>query len=378
MVTYETLGVRRVINASGKMTSLGASVLDPRVTEAMRLASQSNVPIEELQDAASLAIARATGAEAGMMTCGAGAGIALAVAACIAGDDSWRIRQLPLARGIAKREVLLQLGHAVDFGAPITQMIEVGGGLPVLLGAANHTLASELASAIGPNTAAFVYVKSHHAVQRGMLSLAQCIAICRAKSLPVIVDAAAEEDLKAYVAAGADLVCYSGGKAIGGPTCGMVCGRRDLIKACRAQSAGIGRAMKVGKEEIVGFLQALELYTGADQLSRRELERQMVGNLVAGLDGLPGLQASIAADEAGRGIQRAQIKLDEAALGFTALDLVRELERGEPPIFTRNHQANLGILAFDPRPLKTEDVEVIVRRVREAHAKLSGRRVPQE
>src|SRR4029079_11666567 len=105
---------------------------------------------------------------------------------------------------------------------------------------------------------AMVYVQSHHAVQEQMVSLADCLSAAHPHHVPVIVDAAAEEDLRRYVELGADLVTYSGGKAIGGPTVGFVAARGNLIDACELQQRGIARAMKVGKEAIVGLLVALE------------------------------------------------------------------------------------------------------------------------
>jgi len=127
----------------------------------------------------------------------------------------------------------------------IVQLMRMAGGVPHPIGAINSVADAHLTGAMSPDVAAFLYVQSHHSVQKGTLTLARCIEICREFSVPVLVDAAAEEDLTHYVTSGADLVTFSGGKAIGGPTSGIVAGRADLVEACRAQNAGIGRPMKV-------------------------------------------------------------------------------------------------------------------------------------
>src|SRR5579884_1790062 len=140
---YARFGVRTVINASGKMTNLGGSVLSPSVAEAMRQASQQHVDLDELLARAGALVAEATGAEAAWLTTGAAAGIALSVAAVLAGTDPYRVGLLPDASFTPRREVILPAGHIVDFGAPVTQMIRLGGGVPVVVGAVNATSAAQ-------------------------------------------------------------------------------------------------------------------------------------------------------------------------------------------------------------------------------------------
>ena len=135
----------------------------------------------------------------------------------------------------------------------------MGGGKLVEAGYANECSADQLAAAITPRTAAILYIKSHHCVQKSMLNVAQAAAVARSHNLPLIVDAAAEEDLQAYYRAGADLVIYSGAKAIEGPTSGLVIGKTQYVEWVKRQSNGIGRAMKVGKEGILGLTCALSL-----------------------------------------------------------------------------------------------------------------------
>jgi L-seryl-tRNA(Ser) seleniumtransferase/D-glucosaminate-6-phosphate ammonia-lyase len=364
---YAALGVRRVINAGGRLTALGGTTLAPEVAAAMAAAGQTYVRLNELADRAGKIIAEFTGAEAACVTTGAAAGIALMTAACVAGTDPAKIERLPDVEG-DRREVLVQIGHLVSFGAPIAQMIRLGGGRPIAVGWANGVSRTHLEAAISPRTVAFLYVQSHHTVHHGMLALEDCLAICRAHGVPCLVDAAAEEDLRRYVALGVDAVTYSGGKAIGGPTSGFIAGRRDLIAACRAQERGIGRPMKVGKEAIVGLLTAIQAYVARDAATvAAELDRQqrMVAIIRDGLADLPGIRVTELADEAGRAIVRAGIVLDRQAVGATAAELAAFLAASDPPIYVRGHLVAEGTVMIDPRPIDEDDARVIVERVRD-------------
>lgn len=362
MSIYQKYGLKTIINASGKMTALGASAVEAEVAEALAAAARDYVDIEEFWRAAGRVIAQITGAEDGCPTTGAAAGIAIAVAAVLAGTNIRLIEAIPHA-DCPRDEVILQKGHAVNFGASISQMISLSGAKVVEVGQANHVEQGHITTAISEKTAALFYIKSHHAVQKGMQSLESLIEIGREHGIPVIVDAAAEEDLRRYVRLGADLVIYSGGKAVGGPTSGFICGRADLIEACRAQYQGIGRPMKVGKEAIMGLLTALQRYELKEDDSQEQLKRMQW--LIDRLAGLPGVKGSIVQDEAGRAIFRAQLSIDREATGLDAWELIKRLEAGDPAIYTRNHYANLGIINIDPRPLLPGQEEIIVRRIKE-------------
>ena len=259
---FAGLGVPTVINAAGKMTALGGTAQSEAVAEAQAAAAQAHVDLGELRAAAGRRLADLTGAEAATITSGAAAGIATSVAALISGDDPDLVTRLPDSTGLPNR-ILLQVGHDVNFGAPVVQMIRLGGGVPELIGSAKQVTEGDIETALANRTdlAGFVYVQSHHVVLPDRVSLQRCIAVCSNAGVPVVVDAAAEEDLGQYIGLGADLVTYSGGKAIGGPTVGFIAGRAELIAACEAQQRGIARAMKVGKEQIAGLMAELDAST---------------------------------------------------------------------------------------------------------------------
>jgi uncharacterized pyridoxal phosphate-dependent enzyme len=352
----EELGVPRVINASGRMTNLGVNTLSDEVLESMASASRSYVEIDHLQRAVGSAIAELIGAEDTMITTGAAAGIALMVAACITGNNLTRVQSLPDPLG-SPNEILIQAGHQVNFGAEVTQLIRLAGGKPRPIGAVNVVHEVHLTEAFGPNVAAFLFVQSHHAVQKGMLPLKRAVELCQEHNIPILVDAAAEEDLTYFTKCGADLVTFSGGKAIGGPTSGIVAGRANLVEACRAQNAGIGRPMKVGKEALAGLYRAVQAYMQRDNEKAQHHCAAMVDALLASFEKVAKTQRL--EDEAGRGIARAGIVLEPEK----AMELVAFLRDGSPPIYPRKHLLNLGIVAFDPRPLTDKDAEVIMQRV---------------
>ena len=371
---YDRLGVPRVINAAGKLTALGGSVLHDDVIAAMTAAARSHVDLQTLRLAAGREIARLLEAEAACVVAGAAAGIAVAVGAIIAGQDQAAVWRLPLTDG-RPNEVLIQAGQWVNFGAPVEQMVRMAGGTPVAVGWTNNVPPAALVATLGERTSALIYVQSHHAVQKGMLSLETCIALCRERRTPVIVDAAAEEDPFAALRAGADLVIFSGAKAFEGPTTGIIAGRRDLIAACELQHTGIARTMKVGKEDIAGLVVAMDRYVRAwrEGSSVAGERGRIVGRLYEALRSLPHTSVGIVPDEAGRAIERVSLQPDSEALGFTAHDIADALREGSPSIRVRPHQLSLGVVLLDPRGLTDADAVEVIEAVRRLYAERRSR-----
>jgi L-seryl-tRNA(Ser) seleniumtransferase len=288
MTFFERHKVRLVVNALGTSTIVGANVAPPEVIAAASEALAANCEIDELQRAACRAIALATGAEAGCVTSSASSGIAIATAACMTGPDLAKISRLPDTEGLAN-EVLLQQAHDVNFGVPISQMVRLAGARVLRLGTANHCDTFHLRGALSPRTAAVLYVVNGAvSYAADLIPLAQCVAIASASSVPVIVDAAAETDVRPFLQAGASIVISSGHKAMGAPTSGLLCGRKELIRACYLQNWGIGRAMKVGKEGIAGLMAAVERWYGHGPNSETERYDAVAALFAAKLEVQPG------------------------------------------------------------------------------------------
>lgn len=361
MNVFSEMGLREVVNANGKMTILGVSKASETVAEKVKKALQSFVVIEELIDYAGCVIAEKTGAQGGCPTAGAASGIAIACAACIAGTDLCKIEQLPNSCGL-RNEIIIQKGHVVHFGGNIAQMMRLGGAVPIEVGCANKVEAQHVEGAITEKTAALFYTVSHHAVQKGMLSLDTILKIAARKGLPVIVDAAAEEDFTKYIAMGADLVVYSGAKALCGPTSGLICGRTELTEACKKQYRGIGRAMKVSKESMTGLITALREY---EQDGEDPRQLQLSQRICDALSAVKGFQCRVVSDEAGRSIHRAELKIDSAVAKITAETLNERLKARNPAIYLRDHYARLGILLVDTRSLDEGEESLIISAIKE-------------
>ncbi|UQZ82643.1 L-seryl-tRNA(Sec) selenium transferase [Paenibacillus konkukensis] len=353
-------GLKRVINASGRMSILGVSAPTDTVMEAMRQGGQSYVEIADLVDKAGDYVARHVGSEAAVVVNSASSGIALSVAAIVTKGDrrrSVRLHQEP----IEQSEIIMLKGHNVQYGAPVETMVYLGGGKIVEVGYANEGRAEHIADAVSDKTAAILYVKSHHAVQKNMISVEEAWEVAQRKGVPLIVDAAAEEDLQKYVKV-SDLAIYSGSKAIEGPTSGIVAGKRTYIEWLKVQLHGIGRSMKVGKETTFGLLQALDEY--AVKQDNSEQEKASLQALMP-LSRIPGLDVTIVQDEAGRAIYRGRVKVDEAVTGISAKRLNDELQNGDIAIYTRDYGVRQGYFDIDPRPLAGDDIMIIESRIRE-------------
>ncbi|MCY9664089.1 DgaE family pyridoxal phosphate-dependent ammonia lyase [Paenibacillus alginolyticus] len=352
-------GLKRVINASGRMSILGVSAPTDTVMEAMKHGGQNYVEIADLVDKAGDYIAKILGSEAAIVVNSASSGIALSVAAVVTKGNrrmSERLHQEP----IAKSEIIMLKGHNVQYGAPVETMIYLGGGKLVEVGYANEGKAEHIEDAITDHTAAILYVKSHHAVQKNMISVEEAWEIAQRGGVPLIVDAAAEEDIQKYVKY-SDLAIYSGSKAIEGPTSGIIGGKRCYIDWVKVQLHGIGRSMKVGKETTFGLLQALDEYGVKDDKSEQEKAALQV---LMPLSEIKGLKVTIVQDEAGRAIFRARIQIDPELAGTTAKEVVSALQSGEIAIYTRDYGVRQGYFDIDPRPLQGDDIEVIVAQIR--------------
>ncbi|BCG99443.1 aminotransferase class V-fold PLP-dependent enzyme [Mesorhizobium loti] len=359
----ERLGLRPIINVSGTMTALGASIIVPEAISAMAEMASQWVEMDDLQRAASTVVARLTGGEAGFITACCASGITMAIAGAMTGTSLLAIERLPDDTGDLKSEVVIQLGHIVNYGAPIDQSIRVAGARVVPAGTVSVTQDYHVREAINERTAAGLYVVAHHTVQYGMLPLEEFCEICHAKGVPVIVDAASEYDLRGFLARGADVVIYSGHKFLSGPTSGIVTGRKDLVRAAYLQNRGVARAMKVGKESIAGTMAALEAWEKRDHAGIRRREEAALNLWQDALQRLPGIFAKIIPDPTANPLDRLQIFISPESR-FSAAGLASALAAGSPPIIVRNHEVERGHFFLDPCNLHPGEAEIVAERLR--------------
>jgi L-seryl-tRNA(Ser) seleniumtransferase len=368
---YARIGVRPFINARGTWTYLSGSLELPEVRAAKQEAAQHFVDIFELQRAAGKRLAELSGAESGMVTSGAAGAMASATAGCMAGTDSAKIWQLPDTTGM-KSEVVMSGGRsAFDSAVRLT-----GAKLVVA-----RTL-EEADAAIGPNTAMIYTTDLGDKLQK-------TIALAKRKSVPLLLDDAAGippiENLKLYARMGVDLYCFSGGKGLAGPQCsGLLLGRKDLIEAALANTSpwegAVCRAMKVGKEEVMGCLAAVEAWSKMDLAALNRLWEQRVKRIAALVETVPGVSTKIEIPEDGNRYPTLTVEWDEAAWKFTVADCDRQLREGEPRIevlTASNPSLVPAVLGRDPKTPRHNRLQIISMTMQTGEELTVGRRLKE-
>ncbi len=393
---YARLGVRRRINAAGALTRLGGAVMAPEVVAAMAEAARASVDIGELQDAASTRIAAATGAEAGMVTTGAAAGLTLAAAAAMVRFDPARMAALPHADGFP-RDILIprthRTGYAHALAAAGARLIDIGHNDRGTGAGVRGLEAWEIEAALSPSVAAFGFAAN----PTTMADLPTVVATCRPRGIPVILDAAAQlppkENLRRFIALGADLVVFSGGKALGGPQAsGILAGRRDLVASALLQQLdmdvspqtwtpprlvdganlrgvphhGIGRGFKAGKEEIVGLLTALERFVDADVDRDNAALAARLDAIALAIGDWRGLDISLVPAQTTGRVPVLELAIDPARAGTDAFDLSARLQAGDPPVHLSERHATRGVLTLDPQVLPPEADAPLAAAIRQA------------
>ena len=366
MDIYDELGVTKVINGAATLTRYGGSLMPPEVRSAMAEAAQHFVDIDELQQKVGEKIAAWTHNEAAYVSCGAAAGMVLSTAACITGLDPDKRARLPYTGGM-KNEIIIHKCWRVGYDFAIQQ----AGGKLVEIGTDERATAEDMERAINEKTAAIFYFYNVSQMG-GFVPLEQGIAIAKRHGVPLIVDAAAQlppvENLWRFTEMGADLVLFSGGKGLCGPqSSGLILGRKDLIEACAFNAcprAFIGRPMKVGKEELVGQMAAVRWYLRLDHAALMQSYEDQVQAVIAAFAGHPHTTARRSfPSEAGQPMPRAEVILDEAALGITRDEVLRQLLAGPPSILLA--EAGKNGLFINPQTLRAGEMEIIIARLKE-------------
>lgn len=337
MSLYDDLGVRPLVNANASATKIGGTLMPKPVLEAMLEAAGAFVDMHDLQRKVSARIASLTRNEAALVCSGASAGLVLSALACMTGSDTRLLGQL-LQDGpesLPRRDFVMQCGQR----NPYDPALRLAGGRIVQVGNVLQTFAWELESALSEHTAAVLFFAGSH-LGFGSLGLDEVIAIAHAAAVPVIVDAAAQlpprENLWRFTERGADLVLFSGGKSLHGPqSSGLIVGRQDLIDACELHASPhqrFARAMKVGKEELVGLLAAVEWYLAKDETAERERLEAVTEEWVDALGSISGVTARRDFPGTdGKPLPRAIVSFD-VSLGLTGPGVRTAMLEGEPAI----------------------------------------------
>lgn len=374
MSIYARFGVPTVINAAGTVTRLSGGRMHPDVLAAMQAASTECVDMLALQAGACRVIARATGAEAGIVTSGASAALMLGAAACLAGLDTARMNRLPdVADG--RNEIIVVRSQRNMYDRALTvagaRIVEVGLADRYAGSGVRDAAAWEIEAAITSRTAAICYL----AQPQSLPPLQDVTAVAHAHDLPVLVDAAAQlpprDNLRRFLAEGADMVTFSGGKAIGGPQgSGILAGRADLVASALMQMLdldqfadtwhppeefarlrqlrglpqhGIGRSCKVGKEEIVGLLVALERFAAMTDAERQQAWRAILQEVIDASQG-----SALSMTILDRAIPMLEVRAPDARA------LAERLAAHDPPIHCGVGRRDENVLLISPAALTIE------------------------
>lgn len=320
---YSRLGVTTVINCRGTWTYLSGSLQFPEVRAAQEEAGRHFVNMVELQQAVGRRLAELTGAESGLITSGAAGAMAAATAACMAGSDPKKIWQLPDTTGL-KHEVIMVGGRSAFDNA-----IRLAGAKLVLV-----ENADEIAQAINENTAMIYTTHLGDKLERQA-------AIAKHHNVPLLLDDAAGippiDNIKMYAKMKLDLYTFSGGKGLRGPQCsGVLLGRKDLIEAALRNSCpyegSVCRPMKVGKEEVIGCLTAIETWLSIDSKKLYSEWNARVDRIAKLVETVPGVQTEIYIPDDGNRYPTLRVSWDQRGWGFSITDCVRKLREGNPVI----------------------------------------------
>ncbi|MBL8240195.1 MAG: PLP-dependent transferase [Bryobacterales bacterium] len=355
---YTPIGVRPIINARGTFTIVSGSTMLPEARSAMEAASQRYVHMDELMDAAGAKLAQLTGAEFGMVTNGCSAAITHATAACVAGGNPDLHVRIPDLRGFAKDEVIVPTHSRNVYDAAIravgVRIVEV-------------STPEELELAIGPRTA-MVYILAGPSAERGPLAFEALVKIVAPHKVPILVDAAAEilTIPNFHLQRGATLVTYSGGKCIRGPqTAGLLLGKKSIVQAAWVHSAphhGFARSLKIGKEETMGMLAAVEAWTKRDHNAEWQRWLGWLNTVKARLAPLAHLQLSIEEpkEQLSNRTPALQVRWDAAKFGVTGVQMGQMLMSGQPRMTVATQQNGINVVAYMMAPGDAEQVAEVL------------------
>ena len=340
---YTRVGVRPFINLTATYTINGGTLTLPEVKRAMEEASHHSVNLDELMEKVGARIAELLGAESAIVTSGAAGALSHATAAAVAGGDPEAMAQLPDLTGLRDEVVMArasrnQYDHAIR--AVGVRIVE-------------FTTRAEFLTALSRRTALCAVLGTAEA--KCEVRLEEIVEEARKRSLPVLVDAAAELPLRPnpYLSRGAALVAYSGGKIIRGPQCaGLLLGRRDLVRAAWANSAphhAFGRMMKVGKEETMGMLAAVEAWAGSRDIQKEyRLWESWLSEISDGITKVPGVRTKMQPPAGASPFPVLSVEWDPERIGLTAGEIYELLLSGEPRIMS--HASGPGY-SFIIRPV---------------------------
>src|SRR5450755_423297 len=347
---YEELGVTPVINGEGTMTVLGGSLMRPDVEAVMTLAGHHFVPVLELEAAAGKRIVELLRLPEGygaIVTSGAAAAMQSGLAGILTGDNEKFIQQLPDLTGM-KSEVIIQKSHRNPFDH---QLRATGIKLVVI------ETTDDLRKAVNPQTAMMHF--SNFANSAGQIKVEEWVKLGKELNIPTFIDAAADtppvSHLWDYANMGYDLSAFSGGKAMRGPQCaGLLIGRKDMVANALLNNSPhedtLGRCAKVGKEEIMGMVKALELYLKEDHEALNKEWQRRLESISTQITRIPGVTTAYSVPDIANHVPHMSINWDAGRIKLDPKDASKQLRGGKPSIVIESHANGLGMNSFMLQP----------------------------
>jgi uncharacterized pyridoxal phosphate-dependent enzyme len=347
---YEELGVTTVINGQGTMTVLGGSLARSEVEAVMALAGQHFCSIPDLEVAAGKRIAEMLKLPEGytaLVTSGAAAAMQSGLAGILTGDNPKFIEQLPDLTGM-KSEVIIQKSHRNPFDH---QLRATGVKLVVI------ETTDELRKAVNPQTAMLHFTNFANA--SGQIKVDEWAKLGKELNIPTFIDAAADtppvSHLWDYANMGYDLSAFSGGKAIRGPQCaGLLIGRKDLVANALLNNSPhedtLGRCAKVGKEEIIGMVKALELYLKEDHEALNKEWQRRLESISAQITRIPGVTTTYSVPDVANHVPHMDIIWDPSHISLDPRDASKALRGGKPSIVLESNPNGLAMNSFMLQP----------------------------
>ncbi|MCF7944653.1 MAG: hypothetical protein K9L75_03855 [Spirochaetia bacterium] len=370
---YERLGVQKIINAAGTYTVIGGSRMSEKTLSDIAEASRSFVEIPKLQKKAHDRIARLTQNEAAYIATGGAAALYITGGSSVARKYQRKVKYLS-EQDIRSSEVIMFRAHRspYDWGLQQLGVKVVDVGYPNVIGPASR---EDLEAAINKNTCAIFYAAGGPGgwLAEGSLNLSDTINIADKHDLPVVVDAAAQlppvQNLWNFTKMGASAVIFSGGKDLRGPQAsGLIVGKKDFMSYVRETgfpNYGIGRMLKVGREEIVGLTSAVEQYVSLDHKKRNGWAESVVVTLEKSLSSFPEVTVTRSfPNEAGQPMARAIIRHKS----MKAEQMIELLMEGDPGIFTI--KADDYSIFINPMTLEDDQIGLITYRLEKIFRKV--------
>ena len=376
---YKTNNLTPIINVSGFMTKIGASITNPKSIKAANEIFTNFVNIDELQAIASKRISKCFNTESAVITASAAGGLTESVASMMTGNDLEKILKLPNTANL-KNKVLIQRGHLTNYGAEVRQGIELSGAKVLSCGFKDSCSIEQLEKPLSKNKkniACAMYVVSHHCSDYNAVEISKFLKLCKKYKIPTIVDAASEEYMEEFFKIGADISIFSAHKFMGSLTAGILAGKKKYIKNIYLQNLGIGRGMKVGKEAIFAAIVAVENWYKRDIKKEIDNQNKILKFWIKFFEKekFNGISCEIVPDPTGNKINRLRIYVDHKISNYTIQSFSYHLEKNNPAIFVRDDLIHLNHFELDTCNLKKGQEKIVAKEIKKIVIKLSSKKI---